>query len=69
MFSCNAFVCQEIRLLVWDDCLDRPQYHLYENIIKPVNFLGCSAIYELQPDNYDAAEIIEKYLSVFADWA
>ena len=56
-------------LVVWDDYLDRPQYHLYENVIKPVKFLGRSAIYELQPGNYDAAEIIEKYLSVFADWA
>ena len=56
-------------MLVWDDYLDRLPYHLYENIIKPVKFLGRSAIYELQPGNYDAAEIIEKYLSVFADWA
>ena len=55
-------------LVVWDDYLDRPQYHLYETMIKPVKFLGRSAVYELQPDNYDAAEILEKYLNVFADW-
>ena len=55
-------------LVVWDDYLDRPQYHLFESMIKPVKFLGRSAVYELQPDNYDAAEILEKYLNVFADW-
>ena len=67
-FLSTLLFAQKNTLVLWDDYLDRPQYHLFENLISPARFVGRSAIYEVAPSKYDASEIVAKYLSVFADW-
>ena len=54
--------------MLWDDYADRSQYQIFDEIIKPVEMIGRSALYEISPRKYDAAEIVEKFLAVFGDW-
>ena len=67
-FLATLLFARKKTLVLWDDYLDRSQYHLFETLIGPAHFVGRSAIYEVAPSQYDAAEVIAKYLSVFADW-
>lgn len=67
-FLATLLFVQKKTLVLWDDYLDRPQYHLFESLIAPVQFVGRSAIYEVAPSSYDAADVMAKYLNVFADW-
>ena len=67
-FLATVLFAQKKTLVLWDDYLDRPQYHLFETLIAPVQTVGRSAIYEVEPGSYDAAEVMAKYLNVFADW-
>ena len=67
-FLAALLFAKEELLVLWDDYADRPQYHLFESLIKPVELIGRSALYSVQPAQYDACEIMEKYLNVFADW-
>ena len=67
-FLATLLFVQKKTLVLWDDYLDRPQYHLFESLIAPVQLVGRSAIYEVAPNSYDAADVMAKYLNVFADW-
>jgi protein O-GlcNAc transferase len=67
-FLSALLYCQSPMLVLWDDYADRPQYHVFDEIILPVEMIGRSALYEVRPKSYDALEVIDKYLSVFGDW-
>ena len=67
-FLSTLLFCKEPSLVLWDDYADRPQYQIFDEIIKPVEMIGRSALYEISPRKYDAAEIVEKFLAVFGDW-
>ena len=67
-FLSSLLFCKSSMLILWDDYADRPQYQIFDEIIKPVEMIGRSALYEITPKNYDAAEIIKKFLHVYGDW-
>jgi len=67
-FLSALLFCKAPTLILWDDYADRPQYHVFDEIIKPAEMIGRSALYEINPRNYDAAEIVENFLCVFGDW-
>tara|TARA_X000000950_G_C13639734_1_gene547090 strand:+ start:83 stop:691 length:609 start_codon:yes stop_codon:yes gene_type:complete len=67
-FLSSLLFCKSSMMILWDDYADRPQYHIFDEIIKPVEMIGRSALYEISPKSYDAAEIIKKFLHVYGDW-
>ena len=67
-FLSALLYCKSPMLVLWDDYADRPGYHVFDEIIQPVEMVGRAALYEAKPKTYDACEVIDKYLSVFGDW-
>lgn len=47
--------------IVFDDYLDRPSYHVVEKFCKPSHFLGRAAIFDVQPNQISARDVLEQH--------
>ena len=49
-------------MVLFDDYLERKNYHVVEQICKPVQMLGRAALFEIQPSSMSATEFLADYL-------
>ena len=67
-FLAALLYCKSPMYILWDDYADRPQYHVFDALLKPEQMIGRSALYRVEPRQFDALEIINTFLPVFGDW-
>ena len=60
--------CKRPTVILWDDYLDRAAYHVFDDLLKPTEMVGRSALFHVDPGTYDAKYIISRYVHLFADW-
>jgi hypothetical protein len=52
-------------LLIFDDYLTRPEYSYVEKYIKPLDYYGRAAIFEIPPNNIQARDIVTSFRYYF----
>ena len=57
--------CQAPVEVLFDDYLERKQYHVVESIQAPVRMIGRAALFEVEPKKYSAQEFLSEYLPLF----
>ena len=67
-FLVTLLFCEKPTVVLWDDYLDRPPYHVFDDLLKPAEMVGRSALFHVKPSTYDAKDIINQYIHLFADW-
>ena len=67
-FLVTLLFCKKPTLILWDDYLERSAYHVFDDLLKPAEMIGRSALFHVNPRSYDAKDIISEYVHLFADW-
>lgn len=67
-FLSALLFCEKPVVILWDDYLERPEYHIFDDLLKPVEMIGRAAMFRVDPSSYDAKYIIKKYAHIFVDW-
>ena len=67
-FLVTLLFCKRPTVILWDDYLDRSAYHVFDDLLKPTEMVGRSALFHVDPGTYDAKDIISRYVHLFADW-
>lgn len=66
-FLTSILNCSQPYTVIWDDYFDRPHYHVFDDIIKPTKKVGRTAIFEINPEDYDKPAIHKRYSFVYED--
>ena len=67
-FLTTLINCRSTTKVIWDDYRDRPYYHIFEDIIKPTEMIGRTAIFDLKPSRRKFVDIFNNYMHVYGDW-
>lgn len=67
-FLVTLLFCEKPTVILWDDYSDRSAYHVFNDLLKPTEMVGRSALFHVTPSTYDAKDIISHYVHLFADW-
>ena len=59
--------CKKPIKVIWDDYGDRPHYKVFENLIKPTEMIGRTAIFDICPNKYDPSTLLNDYIQVYGD--
>lgn len=63
-FGATLLNAKDHTVILWDDYVDRPEYHLVEEVIKPVALFGRMARFEIEPTSFPP-ETITRMISWF----
>lgn len=67
-FLTTLINCKSTTKVIWDDYGDRPYYHIFENIVKPTQMIGRTAIFDLKPTRRKLNDLLNEYIYVYGDW-
>ena len=67
-FLVTLLFCEQPTVILWDDYSDRSAYHVFNDLLRPTEMVGRSALFHVTPSTYDAKDIIRHYVHLFADW-
>jgi hypothetical protein len=63
-FGATLLNAKDYTVILWDDYVDRPEYHLVEEVTKPVALFGRMARFEIEPTSF-TPETITRMISWF----
>lgn len=66
-FLAAVINCQAPIKILFDDYLERKQYHVVESIQAPSRMIGRAALFEIEPNNISTREFLADYLPLFLE--
>ena len=64
-FLAAATQCERDTVVLFDDYLERTNYHVVETLVKPARMIGRAALFELSPLSMPLGSFLSDYLSLF----